>query len=79
MNLPRNRILWTLVEITQILNEQECTIDDAEKIIQLLSSYIKQQREDIEYGSTDNYILNRKINNASNKIIEAMNHTDGYC
>lgn len=79
MNLPRNKTLWTLVEITQILNEQECTIDDAEKIIRFLSSYIKQQREDIEYGFADNYILNRKIDNASNKIVEAMNHVDGYC
>lgn len=79
MNLPRNKTLWTLVEITQILNEQECTIDDAEKILHLLSSYIKQQREDIEYGSTDNYVSNRKIDNASNKIVEPMNHIDEYC
>ena len=40
---------------------------------------LKQQQENIEYPTVDDYLSNHKTHNANNQVIAALNHIDGYC
>lgn len=73
------KILSTVVDITQLLNENNCTYNESYKILQMVTNELKQQQENIEYPTVDDYLSNHKTHNANNQVIAALNHIDGYC
>lgn len=73
------KILSTVVDITQLLHENNCTYDESYKILQMVTNELKQQQENIEYSTVDDYLDNNKIYNADNQVVTALNHVDGYC
>lgn len=68
-----------VIEITQLLHKHNCTYNNAETILSILVDTIKQQREELEYTSIDNFIKGNKVNIADNDIIQPLNHVDGLC
>jgi len=68
-----------IIEITQLLNQHSCTYTDAETIITILNDTIKQQREELEYKSVDDFIKGERFYIADNDIIQPLNHVDGWC
>lgn len=73
------KILLTVVDITQLLHENNCTYNESYKILQMVTNELKQQQENIEYSTVDDYLSNNKTNNANNQVIATLNHVDGYC
>lgn len=73
------KILSTVVDITQLLHENNCTYNESYKILQMITNELKQQQENIEYSTVDDYLDNNKIYNADNQVVTALNHVDGYC
>lgn len=73
------KVLSTAVDITQLLQQNNCTYNDAEKILNLVVAELKQQRENLEYDTFDDYFSRTKTIDVSNKVITALNHVDEYC
>lgn len=73
------KVLSTVVDIAQLLHENNCTYDESYKILQMVTNELKQQQENIEYPTVDDYLDNNKIHNANNQVITALNHVNGYC
>ena len=73
------KILSTVVDITQLLHENNCTYDESYKILQMVTNELKQQQENIEYSTVNDYLVNNKTHDANNQVITALNHVDGYC
>lgn len=73
------KILSTVVDITQLLHKNNCTYNESYKILQMVINELKQQQENIEYPTVDDYLSNHKTHNANNQVIAALNHIDGYC
>lgn len=73
-----NSIMSVLVDITHLLHHSECTYDDADKIVSLLHSWLKQSRENMEYDSVSDYINKSKTHDVDNDIITPLNHVDDY-
>ena len=53
--------------------------NESYKILQMVINELKQQQENIEYPTVDDYLSNHKTHNANNQVIAALNHIDGYC
>lgn len=71
--------LYLAIEITQLLHQHNCTYNDVETILTILNDTIKQQREELEYKSVDDFIKGDKFHIADNDIIQPMNHVEPYC
>ncbi len=76
---PNTKKLYLTVEISQLLHKYQCTYSEADEILQLITSEIKQQRDDREYDTINDYINGHKTNYASDKIIQPLNHIEPYC
>lgn len=74
----QNKKLYLAIEISQLLANQKCTYSETEAILSLLTDEFKQQREELEYNTIDDYFNNQKSCNVSNRIIKSLNHVDGY-
>lgn len=75
---PSVKILYLVVEITQLLQKYSCTFNEAEKIIAILHDEIKQQREDLEFNTIDDFIMQIKTRIADDDPIVPINHVNGY-
>lgn len=62
---PNSKKLYLTVEISQLLYRYNCTYNEANEILSLVTNEIAQQFEDIGCDKTD--------------IIQPMNHVDPYC
>lgn len=74
----QNKKLYLAVEISQLLVNQKCTYSETESILSLLIDEFKQQREELEYSTIDDYFNNQKCCNADRQVIKPLNHVDGY-
>lgn len=74
-----NKKLYLAVEITQLLRKHNCTYKEANEILSLLNDEFKQQREDFEFESIDDYIKGNKTRNVENSVIQPLNHVEPYC
>lgn len=74
-----SKILSTTVSITGLLAEKDCTYNEADKIIELLQSWIKQSRENAEYDTVADYIKDNKTNCVDNDVVKPLNHVEPYC
>ncbi len=57
---PTSKKLYLVVEISQLLSKYNCTFSEAESILSLSLSEIRQQRENLEYDTTLDYINSNK-------------------
>lgn len=73
------KILSTAVDITQLLQQNNCTYNEATKILNLVTAELKQQQENLEYATFDDYFSGTKTADISDKVITALNHVDEYC
>lgn len=73
-----NKNLYLVIEITQLLYKNNRTYDDVKKILDILHDEFKTQRECLEYDDVNYYLQGRKTANISNKIIQPLNHVEGY-
>jgi hypothetical protein len=64
------------------LHQYNCTYNEADFILNLITEEIKQQREDLEYDfvfdDINESIEKVKVCNADNRIIQKMNHCPPY-
>ena len=63
----------------QVLHQYGCTYNNVETILAIVINTIKQQREEFEYNSIDDFINENKTNVADNDIVKPLNHIDGLC
>lgn len=70
--------LYLVIEITQLLYKNNRTYDDVKKILDILQDEFKTQRECLEYDDVDDYLQGRKTADVSNKIVQQLNHVEGY-
>lgn len=73
-----NKNLYLVIEITQLLYKNNRTYDDVEKILDMLQDEFKTQRECLEYDDVEDYLQGRKIADVSSKVIQPLNHVEGY-
>lgn len=74
-----DKVLYLTIEISQMLRNNQCTYAETERILELLNDEFKQQRENLEYETLDDYIAGYKTNHVDNKVIQSLNHVDGFC
>ncbi len=74
----QNKKLYLIVEISQLLANQKCTYSEAKSILSILTDEFKQQCEELEYNTLDDYFNNKKCCNAGNQVIKSLNHVDEY-
>lgn len=71
--------LSVAIDISQLLYNNQCTFDETEKILQFLQSEFKQQRENYEYDTVDDFISRNKSRYANDIIIQPLHHLNGFC
>lgn len=71
--------LYVTVEISQLLYKYQCTYNEAEEILQLVTDEIKQQRDNLEYDTIDDYLYGYKTNFVDGNVIQPLNHVEPYC
>lgn len=76
---PNSKKLYLVVEISQLLSKYNCTFSEAESILSLSLSEIRQQRENLEYNTTLDYINGNKTKNVDNEEIKPSQHIEPYC
>ena len=76
---PNSKKLYLVDEISQLLSKYNCTFSDAESILSLSLSEIRQQRENLEYDTTLDYINGNKTKSADNEEIQPLQHIESYC
>lgn len=76
---PNSKKLYLTVEISQLLYRHNCTYNEAEEILKLITDEIKQQRENFEYDTFSDFMNDKKSRSADNEIIQPMNHVEPYC
>lgn len=76
---PNSKKLYLIVEISQLLYKYDCTFNEAEEILSLITGEIKQQRENKEYATVSDYYNGNKTKCADNDIIQPLNHIEPYC
>lgn len=74
-----SKILYLSVEISQLLKNHQCTYSEAEKVLSLLTDEFREQRNELEYATYDDYFAQHKAKNVDNEIIQALNHVEGFC
>lgn len=73
-----HKVLSTVIDITQLLCKNSCTYDEAYKILKMVTDELKQQQENLEYVTYDDYFAGTKTDDVSNKVITPLNHAGGY-
>lgn len=73
------KVLSTAIDITQLLQKNGCTYNEAAKILNLVTAEFKQQQENLEYATFDDYFAGTKTADVSNRVVTALNHVDRYC
>ena len=73
------KILSTAIDITQLLQQNGCTYNEAMKILNLVTAELKQQQENLEYATFDDYFAGTKTADVSDRVVTALNHVNGYC
>lgn len=73
------KVLSTAIDITQLLQQNNCTYNEATKILNLVTAELKQQQENLEYATFDDYFAGTKTADANDKVVTALNHVDEYC
>ncbi len=71
--------LYLTVEIIQLLHKHACTYAESEDILSIVQDELKQQREQYEYDTVDDFINGYKNRNADDVIIKPLNHVEGFC
>lgn len=69
-----NKILFIMIELSQILKQYKCTYNEAEQIISDLQFEIKRQREEKEYDSLTDYFAGIKTFDCNNEVVEGWEH-----
>lgn len=62
---PNTKKLYITVEISQLLYQYNCTYDEANDILKLITEEIMQQQKDLCCDNDD--------------IVRQMNHVEPYC
>lgn len=76
---PNTKKLYLTVEISQLLHKYQCTYNETAEILQLITAEIKQQRDDLECDTVDDYLNSHKTTHADNMVIQPLNHVEPYC
>lgn len=76
---PNSKKLYLTAEISQLLYKHNCTFNEADEILFLITNEIKQQRENKEYDTINDFINGNKTKCVDNDIIEPLNHVEPYC
>lgn len=71
-----NKVLFMMIELSQILKQYNCTYNEAEQIISNVQFEIKRQREEKEYNELDDYFNGIKTHDCGNEVIEGWKHYD---
>ena len=72
-----DKVLYLTVEITQLLRNNKCTYAETERILDILTDEFKQQREELEYNTFDDYFAGHKTNHVDRKVVQSLNHVNG--
>ena len=73
-----SKILYLSVEISQLLKNHQCTYSEAEKVLSLLVNEFREQRNELEYSTYDDYFTQHKTKHVDNDVIQALNHVEGF-
>ena len=76
---PNSKKLYLVVEISRLLNKYNCTFNEAEEILSLITDEINQQRENKEYATVSDYCNSNKTVCVDDEIIQPLNHIEPYC
>lgn len=76
---PNSKKLFLTVEISQLLYKYSCTYNEADEILKLITDEIKQQREDKEYNTVDDFLKGTKNCCVDHEVIQPLNHVEPYC
>lgn len=68
-----DKILYLTVEISQLLRNNQCTYSETERILDILTSEFKQQHEDLEYETLDDYFAGHKTCHVDNQVVQSLN------
>lgn len=74
-----SKTLYLTVEISQMLKNHKCTYSEAEEILALLTDEFKEQRNELEYATYDDYFSGHKTNHVDNDVVMTLNHVEGFC
>lgn len=69
-----NKILFMMIELSQVLKRYNCTYCEAEQIISNLQFELKRQQEEKEFETLDDYFAGIKTSDFNNKVIEGWEH-----
>ena len=70
---PNSKKLYLVVEISQLLSKYNCTFSEAESILSLSLSEIRQ------YNTTLDYTNGNKTKIVDNEEIKPSQHIEPYC
>lgn len=62
-----------------MLKNHECTYSEAEEILALVANEFKEQRNELEYATYDDYFSGHKTAYVGNDVVMALNHIEGFC
>ena len=68
------KVLYLTVEVSQLFKNNQCTYADVERILEILTDEFKQQREELEYETLDDYFQNHKTCYVDNQVVQSLNH-----
>lgn len=75
---PYSKKLYLAVEISQLLYKYNCTYNETDEILQLITDEIKQQRENKEYDTVYDYFKKMKTCCVDHEIITPLKHIEPY-
>lgn len=73
---------WLCVEMSQLLEQYDCTYSEADKAIKLLTDYIKSKREELDLEIVfETKTIFRYVNHhrSDDQRVESANHFSPYC
>lgn len=73
-----SKTLYLSVKISQMLKNHECTYSEVEEILALLTDEFKEQRNELEYATYDDYFSGHKTAYVGNDVVMSLNHVDGF-
>jgi len=74
----KNKIMYALVEISQMLHRLGFTYKETDELISLMQNHYREMRDSIEIKyNPDNKSLVRS-QSADDEIVEIINHVDPY-
>lgn len=71
--------MYLSVEISQMLKNNGCTYSEAEELLNLLADELKEQRNELEYATYDDYFSGHKTRHVDKDVVMALNHVEGFC